>query len=397
MSSLVIGQWDGATGSVTTTNDEGAGSAGVNFAVGAFTGTGGLPTVIASEGDFFSFASALEAKTTETFDGGVRVQMSSDRFAGVGGGGRDIFDIANAGSATISGHGGDDRLTSRDGNDNLYGEGGDDVLNGGGGFDYCDGGAGDDKVAGGVGDDTLQGGADVDTVVVAPSAAPYTAVKIDLDFATLETNLTTFGATLSGFENAEGSAIGDEIIGNALANVLAGADGGDTVSGGAGADSLYGGLGNDSITGEDQNDLMNGGGGSDAMAGGGGADTLIGAAGKDLITGGANGDEMSGGAGKDRFVYNTIADTFTAQADRITDLEAQDRILLTNIDAKTDRAGNQAFDLVGALTGNSGEAVLVYDAGADETQLRLDVDGDGTADGVIVLDGDQTGFVNFAL
>ena len=397
MTSLVIGQWDGSTGFVAQANDEGAGDAGVDIAVGAFTGTSGLPTSITSEGDWFNLANQLAAKTSEAFNSGVKVQMSSARFIGVGGAGRDIFDIDNAGSATLFGHGGDDRLTSRDGNDNLYGEGGDDVLNGGGGFDYSDGGAGDDRVAGGVGDDTLQGGADVDTVFVAPGPAPYTTVKIDLDLATLETNLTTFGATLSGFENAVGSAIGDEIIGNALVNVLAGGVGGDTLTGGLGDDRLFGGPGADSIAGDNQNDLLSGGGGSDALAGGGGADTLIGAAGKDLITGGANGDEMSGGAGKDRFVYNSIADSFAIDADRIIGLQAQDRILLTNIDAKTDKPGNQAFELVGAFTVKTGEAVLVYDAGADETELQLDVDGDGTADGVIVLDGDQTGFVNFAL
>ena len=106
---------------------------------------------------------------------------------------------------------------------------------------------------------------------------------------------------------------------------------------------------------------------------------------------------MSGGAGKDRFVYNSIADTFAADADSISDLTAQDRILLTNIDAKADKDGNQAFELVAALTGKSGEAALVYDSGADETELQLDVNGDGVADGLILLEGDQTGFVNFAL
>lgn len=51
------------------------------------------------------------------------------------------------------------------------------------------------------------------------------------------------------FENAEGSAAGDLIIGNALNNRVAGNEGDDTLSGGAGQDTLLGGPGNDILDG----------------------------------------------------------------------------------------------------------------------------------------------------
>ena len=41
--------------------------------------------------------------------------------------------------------------------------------------------------------------------------------------------------------------------------------------------------------------------------------------------------------------------------------------------------------------------MLTYQEGPDQTRLELDVNGDSVADGVILLSGDQTGFINFAL
>ncbi len=306
--------------------------------------------------------------------------------------------------------------------------------------DTINGTAGANVFEGGGGDDQMFAGGGIDTASYAGSAA---AVTVSLaQQGGLQNTKGAGKDTMSGFENLLGSSKGDTLRGDANNNRLEGDDGADTLGGGLGADTLDGGSGadvvdyrgvvgsgvtvslaspgaqavaagmnhtlmsishligsrsNDSLTGNGGGNRLDGGGGSDALAGGVGVDTLIGAAGKDLITGGANGDVMTGGAGKDRFVYNSIADCFAAQADSIGDLEAQDRILLTNIDAKTDKGGNQAFELVTALSGKSGEAALVYLAGPDETELRLDVDGDGTADGVIVLDGNHTGFVNFAL
>jgi len=298
---------------------------------------------------------------------------------------------------------------------------------------------GADLVEGGGGDDTLDGSDGVDTVSYASATE---AVTVSLAKSGEQNTKGAGKDSLNEFENLTGSTKGDTLRGNSGDNYIDGAGGADTLAGGLGDDTLDGGAGsdavdyrgvigggvtvslailaeqtvaagmnhtlmsishligsrsNDSLTGNGGGNRLDGGGGSDALAGAVGADTLVGAAGKDLITGGANGDVMIGGAGKDRFVYNSIADSFAAQADLIADLEAQDRILLTNIDAKADKDGNQAFELVTALSGKSGEAALVFDPGANRTALQLDVDGDGFSDGVIFLAGNHTGFVNFAL
>lgn len=80
-----------------------------------------------------------------------------------------------------------------------------------------------------------------------------------------------------------------------------------------------------------------------------------------------------------------------------TDLRPEDRIDLTAIDAKTDKAGDQKFALVEALTGKPGKADLSYSSATGHTLLMLDVDGDGAADSVIEIDGDHLDFANFAL
>lgn len=52
---------------------------------------------------------------------------------------------------------------------------------------------------------------------------------------------------------------------------------------------------------------------------------------------------------------------------------------------------------MGALDGHAGQAALQYKGHADQTLLKLDVDGDGKADAVIVLDGDHRDFDHFLL
>ncbi len=88
---------------------------------------------------------------------------------------------ANA-SNTISGIGGDDRLTGGnlvdglsggDGNDTLIGGSGNDVMNGGEGNDRLIGGADGDRLTGGNGDDTLKGGLGDDVLVGGDGADSY--------------------------------------------------------------------------------------------------------------------------------------------------------------------------------------------------------------------------------
>ena len=59
--------------------------------------------------------------------------------------------------------------------------------------------------------------------------------------------LSTSFNELSGFRDVIGSAFGDTIIGNDLANILDGGAGDDTITGGLGADTIIGGLGGDRV------------------------------------------------------------------------------------------------------------------------------------------------------
>jgi serralysin len=167
------------------------------------------------------------------------------------------------------------------------------------------------------------------------------------------------------------------------------------LSGGGGADQLFGGAASELIYGDglvaDSSD------GTDLLKGGHGDDTLIGGGGDDTLRGGADGDHLTGGAGSDVFLFAKLSDSAWSAPDLITDLEATDVIDISGIDADTTQAGDQAFHLVHALSGQAGEAALSYDRATHLTRLELDVDGDGHADAVIAIDGDRSDFTNFVL
>jgi serralysin len=165
---------------------------------------------------------------------------------------------------------------------------------------------------------------------------------------------------------------------------------------------VFGGLGDDTLTGGGKADVLYGDGsvggksdGSDLLSGGKGGDHLFGENGRDVLIGGAGGDELSGGSGADHFVYLKLTDSTAAHADTIVDLTADDVIDLSAIDADSIVKGNQAFVLVSGFTGHAGQLMLNDLGGAAD--LLGDVNGDGVADFVVHLSGDQTGFDNFVL
>ncbi|WP_342242283.1 type I secretion C-terminal target domain-containing protein, partial [Inquilinus sp. OTU3971] len=117
----------------------------------------------------------------------------------------------------------------------------------------------------------------------------------------------------------------------------------------------------------------------DSIIGTTGANVLQGWNGNDILLGGRGADTLSGGAGADRFVYaGTIHSLTGAGADRITDFShAQgDRIDLSQIDANTIAAGNQAFSFIGGglYTGVAGQ--LRYSIVGSTTTIAGDVNGD---------------------
>jgi Ca2+-binding RTX toxin-like protein len=100
------------------------------------------------------------------------------------------------------------------------------------------------------------------------------------------------------------------------------------------------------------------------------------------VAGGAGTDTLTGGAGADRFLWG-----WASRGDVITDFaqDQGDRIDLRAIDANTTRAGNQAFDFIGAaaFTGHRGDLRAVVSGG--QTHITADMTGDGRADMDITL------------
>jgi serralysin len=89
------------------------------------------------------------------------------------------------------------------------------------------------------------------------------------------------------------------------------------------------------------------------------------------------------------FRYLTLGDSALAAMDLITDLGAKDRINLSALDADANTAGDQAFLQVAAFTGAAGQLRLTYDAGAQQTTLAVDVNGDGLADFALLIAGEH--------
>jgi Ca2+-binding RTX toxin-like protein len=225
----------------------------------------------------------------------------------------------------------------------------------------------------------LDGGAGIDTVSYEASDA---GVLVRLDnvrsggsllqklLGALEDNLLdgvggfATGDRLLNFENVTGSAHGDTLFGNNIANVL---------NGGGGNDILYG---------DDGNDTLYGGEGLDSLFGGDGADRINGGAGDDVLT---------GGAGNDIFAFTEIGGK-----DSITDFRrGQDKIDLSGMDANTGTKISEAFNWIGSqgFHGVAGELRSYRDGGT--YYVAGDVNGDGIADFVIGLGNVQVTQTDF--
>ena len=284
------------------------------------------------------------------------------------------------GDDTLNGGDNNDTLNGGDDNDTLNGDLGNDALNGGDGNDTLDGGAGNDAMNGGAGDDSffvdsatdtvvegggggtdtvnstaasftisdgdvenlnllgvgningtgnnsanvitgnsgnniLNGSGGVDTLSYANSAA---AVTVSLAIAAQQNTVGMGLDTLSNFENLTGSAQGDTLTGNNLANLLSGGGGNDTLL--AVVDNVR-----DTMNGGDDSDTanysayaanltVNLGAAAPIIVGGSGSnannsdvlvaiENFVGGSGNDTITGNANGNILNGGNGNDTFIY----------------------------------------------------------------------------------------------
>jgi len=132
-----------------------------------------------------------------------------------------------------------------------------------------------------------------------------------------------------------------------------------------------------------------GGGGADQLSGGDGDDVLRGGAGNDTLNGDAGSDRLTGGAGADRFIFADLSDldTLAASTDTITDFtRGADRIDLSGIDANTTTAAaSDPFVFIGTEAFGHAAGQVRYVVTPNQTQVELDVNGDGVADAIVML------------
>jgi Ca2+-binding RTX toxin-like protein len=205
----------------------------------------------------------------------------------VGTDGNDVLH-GTSGRDVIWGGKGDDAIYGSLGNDLLCGAAGADLIHGGRGNDEADGGAGDyDRVVGDLGDDHVVGGAgehdeaagSLGIDIVNGGAGNFDLVHGDYgwdrmsggagkgDIASFATAVAGGKGTgvwaslkehlargdghdkLFGFEDLEGSAFRDTLIGDKGNNLIDGGLGDDKISGAGGGDTIDGGQGKDGCTG----------------------------------------------------------------------------------------------------------------------------------------------------
>ena len=120
---------------------------------------------------------------------------------------------------------------------------------------------------------------------------------------------------------------------------------------------------------------------------------LIGTSGAETLDGNEGRDVLIGGAGNDTFDFNATVDSPSlAKADLIGDFEGDgalvgDLINLQDIDANTGTGGNQAFAFVAAQNAGVVANSVTWSQSGGNTIVQSDVNGDTTADLVIVLRG----------
>ena len=295
-------------------------------------------------------------------------------------------------SGTTVGDAGDNVLTGTSEDDTISGLVGNDTLTGLAGNDTLDGGADDDLLRGGAGVDTLIGGSGSDTVDFSQDAAEggtFRAV-VDLTQALARDGFNNL-ETLNGIENAIGTQYNDQLIGNALDNVLSGLDGNDQLSeqvfGAGGNDTLLGGNGDDTFSvgifgsgASDGNDLIDGGTGSDTLSISNAQNEAVLV---DLAAGIASGfnvgndtlisiEHVSTNAGDDTILGDSAANILFAGfgADQLDGRGGDDQLLgYIGTDTLTGGAGDDTID------GGDGIDTAVYSGDRTNYAISLNVDG----------------------
>jgi len=245
---------------------------------------------------------------------------------------------------------GGETITGTQDDDLIYGFNGDDILNGSFGNDTINGGNDNDTLSGGMGNDVLNGNNGIDTVDYS-NAGAFVNVNLTSGTAADGDGGTD---TLNTIENITGSDFGDDLIGDANANVISGGLGNDFITSGGGIDVFNGDDGIDTvdysgassaadinlatgivsddgngstdtistvenIIGTDFDDTITGDGEMNVLDGGLGDDTINAGAGNDVLNGGGGADILNGGLGNDTINSNSSATLTAAISQILTD------------------------------------------------------------------------------
>jgi Ca2+-binding RTX toxin-like protein len=280
----------------------------------------------------------------------------------------------------------------------------------------------DDTLEGNAGNNVLAGGLGVDTLSYEHAIA---GVTVNLGSSKSQNTVGAGTDTVSGFENATGSALNDKLTGSSGNNILMGLAGNDTLNGGAGLDTMLGGLGDDIYVVDNVGDIVDetGGDGTDtiqtamafsllgldlienltltgsaaingtgndlsnAITGNAGINTLSGLDGNDTLNGLAGADTMIGGIGDDTYVVDNVGDVADETGGDGSDT-IESSITFSLSDATHAKGEIENLTLTGSnaingtgnafanvITGNSGNNILIGLGGADSL-----IGGAGTGD-----------------
>jgi Ca2+-binding RTX toxin-like protein len=348
-------------------------------------GGGGADTLIGGAGTDIYYVDVAGDVVTELAGEGTDTVNSSISWTL----GANLENLILTGSAGLNGTGNElaNTITGNSGVNTLSGLAGNDVLNGG---------LGADTLIGGIGNDTYVLDA-LDTIVEAAGEGNDT-VQAGFDY-TLGDDLEYLVLTGTGDIDGTGNALANTLTGNAGKNVLDGGLGGDQMFGGAGDDTYIvdnafdranetsAAGGTDTVhsavsftLGANVENLLLTGSAATTGIGNELANAITGNGAANTLVGGLGADTLDGGAGNDLFVYRTAAESTAAAQDRILAFTAGDKIDLSQIDAVSGTAANDAFSFIGtgAFTGTAGPRRAVQSA--EGWAVEADVNGDGAAD-----------------
>ncbi|MFK7942375.1 MAG: hypothetical protein AB8B85_05600, partial [Paracoccaceae bacterium] len=299
----------------------------------------------------------------------LQVEDGGGGFVSFVDGGSIFSGTAAIGGFTIAADSEIENAESDSGDDVLRGNDLDNILSAGDGADTVDGGAGDDQLDGGEGRDLLSF-ASLSTPALVIGSAEF-GVTVDLSGQGTAQDTGHGSDVLNGFEDLEGTAFADLLLGDDVDNSL---------FGGAGGDVLFGGDGGDRLEGGDGFDALEGGAGADEIFGGdsiGDIATYFGATGPLVFDFGANITELDAGTSA-----TVLEDTLGADLEGVAGasgfsntFDAADIDSLTfflgGAQADTFFGGSGVDQLIGlqgddVMYGNDGADGLIGEGGNDE-------------------------------